>query len=192
MKTKLKKKNNTTTESPKKMPELQMMFERIRKKKEIREKERKVALNIDVVTNETKERILQEKTTEKEKENDRRSLKELSFLANKEKRRISPKKQSFYVKENQLSSKGSLTTNPEENDSLVKTSRQKFKLIRANFSPKVQDSPRKERHACMLIDSPGKRKFKEVESKETANSVNELIGFYGSGNQTKRLKTSWS
>ena len=151
----------------------------------MKDKERKVALNIDVDTNEKKERNLHERNKEK----DRRSQKEMPILT---KRKISPKKQPLYVKENQLSGKGSLTTKPDEDESLRKTSRQKFRLIRANLSPKVQDLPRKERPACRLIDSPGKRKIEEVESKETANTVNKLIGFYGSGKQTKRLKTSWS
>ena len=111
-------------------------------------------------------------------------------MSSLEERRISPEKKPLNDKENQFPGKGSQTTKPEENDSLRKSSRRKFELIRANFSPKVQKSLRKDRPASQLIDSPGKRKLHEVESTETADSVHKLIGFYGSGKQTKRLKTS--
>ena len=116
--------------------------------------------------------------------------KESSFVEKKEKRiendrrtpernliQKLPEKQLKFTISNQLSGKGKGCI-----------SRGKVRLLRANFSPHVQKSLRNERPVCSIIDSPGKRKIEEVDSQETANSVQKLVGFFGSGNRTKRVK----
>ena len=164
MKRKPKNHNINPKETPKKKPELQLMFEKMQQKKEMKEKE-------SLIVEKKEKRI----------ENDRRTL-ERNLI------KKSPEKQLKFTISNQLSGKGSLTTKPEEKESKGYISRGKVRLLRANFSPHVQKLLRNERPACSIIDSPGKRKIEEVDSQETANSVQKLVGFFGSGNRTKRVK----
>ena len=90
---------------------------------------------------------------------------------------------------NQFQCKSSLTTKPREKERNGLINRRKVTELRTIFSPKVRSLQGKKIHANEMMSSPGKRKRNSnVEVQETATSVQELIGKFGLGNQTKRLK----
>ena len=183
----LRKKNDEKTE-------LELILERMREKKKIIERKysqketevsEKKPENEYIVEKKERNTLTKEKTIidenkiEIQLKNDEKTLKKCPIL----------EQSDAGNSKNQFQCKSSLTTKPREKERNGLINRRKVTELRTIFSPKVRSLQGKKIHANEMMSSPGKRKRNSnVEVQETATSVQELIGKFGLGNQTKRLK----